>query len=100
MCIRDSLGAGALLSVVTDGMEEDEVRWVAPRDLASAARELRAAVREGRPGTDRILGVYEFSASGADPFDEEFARDLEDVEALARWAEEQGATRMTLEINW
>jgi hypothetical protein len=30
----------------------------------------------------------------------EFVQDLDDIEALAKWAEEEGAARMTLEANW
>jgi len=30
----------------------------------------------------------------------EFVQDLDDIEALANWAEEEGATRMTLEVTW
>ena len=95
-----ALGAGAILTHTTDGMANEEVSWVTPRELKDAAARLRAAVKAGLPGTDAILETYGRSANGVDPLLEEFTRDLEDVEALAEWAESEGAEKMTLEVNW
>jgi hypothetical protein len=47
-----------------------------------------------------ILKTYERNANRIDPVSEEFIRDLDDIVSLTRWAEEQGAARMTLEVNW
>ena len=33
----EQLGVGALLSLITDGVEEDEVDWVTPDELMTAA---------------------------------------------------------------
>jgi hypothetical protein len=30
----------------------------------------------------------------------DFLRNLEDIEAITLWAEEVGAVKMTLEVNW
>ncbi len=95
-----SLGAGAILTYKTDGMDDSDVDWVTPRDLRDAAQTLRDAIKEGRPGMDRILEVYARNANNVDPITEEFVQDLNDIEAIAAWAQEQGATQMTLEVNW
>ncbi len=98
--VLDNLGVAPVLTYTTEGMDDSDVQWVAPRELQEAARRLREAVRRGGPDVDVLLEVYERNANGVDPLAEEFARDLEDVEAHAGWAEEQGASRMTLEVNW
>lgn len=94
------LGADALLTYTTDGMEDDDVEWVTPGQLHDAIQRLRHAVKEKRPETRVILETYERNANGIDPVEEEFIRDLEDIEAIARWAEGQGAEQMTLAVNW
>jgi hypothetical protein len=92
------LGAEALLSYKTDGVEDDEVDWVTPAQLRDAAARLREAVLAESPEAGVILETYtrgRIPATAAD-----FVRDLEDVIAMTRWAEEEGATVMTLEVNW
>lgn len=94
------LGAAALLSYKTDGIEDDEVDWVTPAALEAAAVRLRTLVLDADPRTDSIVATYSLSANGVDPVREELARDLEDIAAIARFARGHGATRMTLEVNW
>lgn len=95
-----ALGAAAILTHTTDGMEESEVRWVTPRELREAAAKLREAVQVGQLETKVIIETYARNANGVDLAEKEFIRDLEDIEAITRWAEEEGATVMTLEVNW
>lgn len=94
------LKSEAILTVKTDGWEDDDVTWVSPHDLREAAVRLREAVRAGSPEVRVILASYERNANRIDPVPEEFMRDLADIEALTRWAEAEGATKMTLEVNW
>jgi hypothetical protein len=94
------LGAEAILTYTTDGMEEEDVEWVSPRQLRDAVRRLRQAITEKRPEAKVILETYQRNANGIDPLEKEFIRDLDDIEAIANWAEEEGAERMTLEVNW
>jgi hypothetical protein len=94
------LGSEAILTYTTDGMDDEEVDWVSPAQLRDAARRLREAVRTGRPETKIILESYERNANGVNPLADEFMRDLEDIEALAIWAQKEDASRMTLEGNW
>lgn len=94
------LGAEALLSYKTDGMEDDEVEWVSPRQLRDAAARLREAVRAGSPEAAVVLETYARRSNKLGPVEVEFVRDLDDIIALARWAEAEGAARMTLEVNW
>jgi hypothetical protein len=94
------LGAGPILTFTTDGVSDDEVDWVTPRQLYDAAAHLEEAIRSKRPGTERVLAVYERNANSLDPVEEEFIRDLEDIKAIASWAEHEGAQVMTLEVNW
>jgi hypothetical protein len=94
----ERLGAAALLTYKTDGVEDDEVDWVTPAQLRDAAARLREAVLAGSPESGVILETYtrgRIPAASAD-----FVRDLEDVIAMTRWAEEEGAEVMTLEVNW
>lgn len=61
---------------------------------------LRTAIAEAKMGVTRVLEVYGRNANDIDPIAEEFLQDLADIEALAKWAEEQGESKMTLEVNW
>ena len=92
--------AEAILTYKTDGMDDDEVTWVSPQELRDAATRLRAAVQAGSAEAKTILETYEKGANGIDPIAEEFSRDLDDIIGMTKCAEESGATRMTLEVNW
>ena len=94
------LGAEALLTYKTDGVEDDEVDWVTPGRLREAALRLREAVRAGAPETAVILETYARGSNGVHPVVEEFVRDLDDIVATAEWAEREGAEVITLEVNW
>ena len=94
------LNAEAILSVKTDGWDDEDVTWVSPAQLRDAATKLREAVQARLPETDVILKTYEIDANGIDPIANEFVQDLNDVIAIADWAEKEGATKMTLEVNW
>jgi hypothetical protein len=94
------LDADAIRTSTTNGLREDLIDWVTPAQLRDAALRLKDAVRSGRPETKIILESYEDAANDIDPIPEEFIRDLDDIATIATWAEEQGATKMTLDINW
>ncbi|HEX3234570.1 MAG TPA: hypothetical protein VHR41_10270 [Gemmatimonadales bacterium] len=101
--VSDAIGrlkAEAILTFKTDGWEDEDVAWVSPQELREAAVRLRAAVHAGAPEMRVILASYERNANHIDPISEEFVRDLDDIEAITRWAEAEGATKMTLEVNW
>ena len=94
------LGADAILSLKTDGWDDEDVTWVTPQQMREAATKLREAVAAGLPDTKPILDAYRPSAIPDEPVPDQFIQDLDDVIALTRWAEEEGATQMTLEVNW
>jgi hypothetical protein len=94
------LMAEAILTLKTDGWYDEDVTWVTPDELRTAATRLRAAVQAESPEAAVILESYEINANRIDPVAEEFIRDLDDIVAMAEWAKGQGATRMTLEVNW
>jgi hypothetical protein len=94
------LNAGALLTFTTNGVADEDVDWVTPQQLRAAAVTLRDAVKANHPDTRVILEIYGRNANGIDPIEDEFNQDLSDIEAIANWAEEVGASRMTLEVNW
>lgn len=94
------LGAEAILTHTTDGMEDEDVEWVSPKQLRDAAKRLHVAITDKRPEAKVILETYERNANRIDPLGQEFIQDLDDIEAIANWAEEEGAVRMTLEVNW
>jgi hypothetical protein len=94
------LGGPALLTTMTDGWEDDDVTWATPQALREAALRLAQAVRENRPGVARILEVYGRHAGGTTPLAEQFLTDLNEIAALATWAEAQGTDRMTLSVNF
>lgn len=96
----ENLNANAILTFKTDPMEDDEVEFVTPAQLREAATNLREAVSSGAPEAQVILKVYEKGANRINPVDEEFIRDLEDIVELANWGENEGATEITLEVNW
>jgi hypothetical protein len=95
-----TLKAEAILTLKTDGWDDDDVTWVSPQQLREAVNRLREAVQKGAPEAHTILASYERNANRIHPIAEEFMRDLQDIEALTRWVEAQGAARMTLEVNW
>jgi hypothetical protein len=94
------LQADAILTLKTDGWGDEDVTWVTPRELREAAARLRDAVQVGAPEIRTILASYERNANRLDPVAEEFVRDLDDIDAMTRWAEAEGAAAMTLEVNW
>jgi hypothetical protein len=94
------LMAEAILTLKTDGWDDEDVTWVTPDELKTAAMRLRAAVQAESPEAAVILESYEINANRIDPVAEEFVRDLDDIVAMAEWAKGQGAARMTLEVNW
>jgi hypothetical protein len=94
------LNAEAILTIKTDGWDDDDVTWVTPDQLRTAALALRSAVEAQAPEAEVILKSYQINANRIDPVAEEFIRDLNDIVTLTKWAEEHGATRMTLEVNW
>src|SRR5512144_3080400 len=81
------LNADAILTYKTDGMEDEDVSWVTPRELREATMRLREAVRARLPETRVILETYERNANKIDPVDQEFIRDLDDIIAIADWSE-------------
>jgi hypothetical protein len=95
-----TLKAEAILTLKTDGWDDDDVTWVSPQQLREAVARLREAVQRDAPEAHTILASYERNANRINSIVEEFMRDLEDIETLTRWAEAQGAARMTLEVNW
>jgi hypothetical protein len=94
------LGVGAVLSHITDGLEENDVDWVSPDDLMKAADNLRELVLAQDPRVKRIVETYALSANRVNPVHEEFAQDLADVGLIARFSKEMGVPKMTLEVNW
>jgi hypothetical protein len=94
------LNAEAIMTLKTDGWDDDDVTWVTPEELRTAAMRLRSAVQAETPEAAVILKSYEINANRIDPLAEEFIRDLDDIVAMTKWAEDQGATKMTLEVNW
>lgn len=95
------LGAEAILSLKTDGWEDDDVQWVTPQQMRDAATKIREAVAARRPEAEVILESYRRTGLFTDePLADQFIRDLDDVIAITRWAEEQGASQLTLEVNW
>ena len=96
----EKLNAAAILTCTTDGVADEDVDWVTPSELREAARNLREAIEANRPEANIILSVYGRNANGVDPVADELTRDLNDIEAIANWAEAEGAELMTLEVNW
>lgn len=96
----EALKVEAILTHITDGMDESEVNWVKPGELRDAAVRLRKAVEAGHPATKIILKTYARNANNVDPVEREFIQDLNDIVALAEWAEGESAKVMTLEVNW
>ena len=94
------LGADAILTCKTDGWDDDDVAWTTPDELQKAAQILRDAVQAKTPDAAAILRSYQANANGIDAVPQEFIRDLDDVIAIANWAKQQGATKLTLEVNW
>lgn len=94
------LNAQAILTFKTDGVEDDDVAWVSPRELRDAATRLRDAVRAKAPETAVILDSYELGAHAGSKVEETFVGDLEDIIEIANWAEAEGTNQITLEVNW
>ncbi|HUO08818.1 MAG TPA: hypothetical protein VM008_10995 [Phycisphaerae bacterium] len=100
LALHKRLGIEPLLSHATEGMNEREVNWVSPEQLAIAASRLREMVLAKDERVQPMLKVYSQNANNVDPIEDEFARDLSDVAAIATFAKEHGVKKMTLEVNW
>jgi len=98
--ILERLGVSALCTFKTDGVSDSEVAWVTPADLEAAAMRLRNLVLANHPDTRRILETYGKSRNDVGSLVEEFAQDLSAVAGLASFAAQEGASRITLEVNW
>jgi hypothetical protein len=94
------LKADAILTFTTNGVKDEDVEWVTPPELREAAQELGKAIRAGLPETEIILESYNHAAKWVDSVKEHFLHDLKDIEAITLWAEEVGAVKMTLAVNW
>jgi hypothetical protein len=94
------LNAGAILTYTTEGVDDEDVDWVTPNELREAAKNLREAIQADGAETKIILSVYERNANGVDRIEDELIQDLNDIEAIANWAEAEGAERITLAVNW
>jgi hypothetical protein len=96
----ERLGVSALLTFTTAGVADSEIEWVTPSELERAAIRLRELVLVGDPDTGRIVETYAKSANDVDPVGEEFVQDLVDIAEIARFAQREGVSHMTLEVNW
>src|SRR5690242_7695823 len=96
--ILKDLGLEALLSHITDGMQESEVDWVTPDALIEAAGRLRQLVLAQDPRVNRIVETYSPGAPGIAPVHKELAQDLADVQFIARCSKDMGVSKMTLEV--
>ena len=94
------LKADEILTYKTDGLEDEDVMWVKPVALRRAAERLREAVEKGLSGSELILKTYEIGANKVESLREEFIRDLDDIIEMTKWAEGEGTSRMTLDVNW
>ncbi|HSE25765.1 MAG TPA: hypothetical protein VLB68_29130 [Pyrinomonadaceae bacterium] len=94
------LQADEILTYKTDGVEDEDVVWVTPIALRRAAERLREAVEKGLSGSELILKTYEIGANKVASLTEEFIRDIDDIIEMTKWAEGEGTSRMTLEVNW
>ncbi len=95
-----TLHSEAILTYSTDGMSDEGVNWVTPKELREAATKLRQAVEEKNPETEIVLEVYSRNAMRQKDIAQEFIQDLKDIEAITEWAEWQKATKMTLFVGW
>ena len=94
------LNADAVRAFTTDGVKDEDVEWVTPQELREAAQKLGEAIKADLPETEIILESYKRASKWVYSAKEDFLRDLEDIEAITHWAEEMGAAKMTLEVNW
>jgi hypothetical protein len=104
--LLEQIGAGVLLHHNTTDLPIEEVGWAKPEEYQAAANTLqnllaakdliiKPLVEIYRTEWDRLIG------DGTDETAEEwFARDLNDVAAIASYARDQGAKTMTLGYYW
>jgi hypothetical protein len=90
----------ALSTMTTDGVSDEEVYWVSPADLRKAAARLCSLIDAGDPDAAAIMESYEITANYGEDLAEHFKRDLRTAEALAAWAEAEGARKMTLYVGY
>ena len=94
------LKADEILTYKTDGLEDEDVVWVTPVALRRAAERLREAIEKELSGSELILKTYEIGANKVESLREEFIRDIDDIIEMTKWAEGEGTSRMTLDVNW
>lgn len=81
-------------------MSDEEIRWVTPDELTQAARRLSELIKANDPRTRPILLAYDKGEIGGESLEIEIDRDLREVSLLAKYAKENGVTRMTVSVNW
>jgi len=92
------VGASALLVCKTKRMWWFQIKWTTPRELAEATRRLRAFIESKDPRAKKLLATYA-THGGVKNAEEEFTRDLFDIERLATYAESELVQKMTLEVG-
>jgi hypothetical protein len=93
-------GVLPLATMTTEGVSDDKVFWVSPADLRKAAARLVRLIDQGDPDAAVIMESYGVTAEYGEELAEHFQRDLHTVEALAAWAEEQDARKITLAVGF
>jgi len=90
--------ADALLAIRADWLDRPPA-WVTPASLRTAATHLRDRLLRAEPDTRRLAALYEALGYGGSP-QEELAADLEDLVAMAAWAERQGITQVGIRVDY
>jgi hypothetical protein len=94
------LGLEALLSNTTEGLEEEKIVWVTPKEFQDAAEKLISLIKSNDPKVKNIIESYSLNSNNVDPVEQEMIQDLKDVIAISKYVNEKGVTKFTFEVNW
>ena len=101
----EELGLGLLLHFNTAGLTAEDIDWETPGDFERAALALRDLIAAKDPRVQLLIDVYRkewnrIVGEGQGQVEEWFGSDLEDIAGIARYAQAQGASKMTLGYYW
>lgn len=104
--LLEKLGGEVLLYHNTSNLPVNQIGWAKPEEFEKAAITIRDLVAAKDARVTPLIDVYRvewnrlIGDGEGESTEEWFIRDLEDVVGIARYAQAQGARKMTLGYYW
>jgi len=100
VAVLEAVDCAALLSCTSEGEDEEAIPWVSPEILVTQCKRMVQLITDKDPRVSLLIQLYGRSEDCEGPAESEMVQDLSDVQKIAESAQEHGATRFTLDVNW